>query len=330
MTGLPEGGKRLHSTKIRRSYLCLVVWPAPLERGAKIALVAASRRVTPAEVRPFLNLAHLQGWKVEYDPPTLFAQEGLLAGPDTQRLQVLQQALDDPSLHAIWFARGGHGSSRIWPRLSWASFQAHPKWLIGFSDVTPFLWGAVQAGVCALHGPVAAYLPHRTHIEAVNRCLDILRSSKPTYTLRWTRQPWYAWRSGQAQGPLLGGNLTLLQTLCGTPLDLRKWAKPPLLFWEEVGEYLYRLDRMSWHLRNAGWYDYSKALLVGELTLLRDEEDTPFGKSPSEILSESAAGIQGPLLMGLPVGHSERNWPLVLGALHEIEATESEATLWLA
>jgi len=85
---------------------------------------------------------------------------------------------------------------------------------------------------------------------------------------------------------------------------------------------------MSWHLHNAGWYAYSEAVLIGELTLLRDEEETPFGRSPSEIIAEST-DTHGPLLMGLPVGHSQRNWPLVLGALHEIEATDHAATLSL-
>lgn len=303
-----------------------MIWPAPIERGDKIALVAASRRVSPAEIRPFLHFSHLQGWRVEYDAATLYASEGLLAGPDEQRLRILQQALDDPTLKAIWFARGGHGSSRIWPRLEWTGFQKHPKWLIGFSDVTPFLWGAVQAGVVALHAPVAAYTPQKTHVEAINQLLSLLREKESLYRLSWERKAWYAWREGSAQGLLLGGNLTLLQSLCGTRLDLARWPLSPLLFWEEVGEYYYRLDRMAWHLHNAGWYQKCQAVLIGELTFLRDDEDLPFGKSAAEIVAESI-DCPGPVAMGLPVGHGFRNWPVPLGSHTTLQVTENRAVL---
>lgn len=305
-----------------------MIWPAPLERGSRIALVAASRRVYPAELRPFLDFAKLQGWKVEYDSLTLFAAEGTLAGPDTLRLRTLQEALDAPEIRAIWFARGGYGSSRLWTRVDWSGFCRHPKWLIGFSDVTPLLWGAVSQGIISLHAPVASYLPHRTHSEAVNALLQVLRAEGTPYRLRWVRRPTQAWRSGVAQGVLLGGNLSLLQTLCGTILDLRAISVAPLLFWEEIGEYFYRVDRMSWHLRNAGWYAHAAALLIGDVSQLYDEEDAPFGRTVGQIVRESAEEST-PLAMGLPVGHCANNYPLPLGAVAHLKVSESEAQLIL-
>ncbi|MCS6789699.1 MAG: LD-carboxypeptidase [Bacteroidia bacterium] len=305
-----------------------MIWPAPLRRGDTILLVASSRRVEPAELRPFLEFARIQNWKIEYDPNTLYAKEGLLAGSDTQRLSVLQQALDDPKAKAIWFARGGYGSSRIWPLLSWEGFRAHPKWLIGFSDTTPFLWGAAKIGVVALHAPVAAYIPYRTSIQAVNQLLALLRGEENYYTLTWSYRPWLAWRVGKAEGKLLGGNLTLLQSLCGTTLDLKLWREPILLFWEEVGEYFYRLDRMSWHLRNAGWYDQSTGVMIGSLTLMREDEDFPFGRSADAIVRESV-GKNIPLVMGMPIGHTQENYPVPVGAWAELEVREEGARLSL-
>ncbi|MCX7606687.1 MAG: LD-carboxypeptidase [Bacteroidia bacterium] len=303
-----------------------MIWPPPLRRGDRVALIAASRRVTPAEIRPFLAFAQLQGWKIEYEEKNLYASDGLLAGSDNHRLQLLQSAIEDPTLRAIWFARGGYGSSRIWPQLSWSTLQRYPKWLIGFSDVTPFLWAAARVGVVALHAPVAAYLPHKTHIEAINRLLEILRGETQEYVLSWDRKPWYSWRPGEAQGHLLGGNLTLLQSLCGTTLDLSHWEGSPLLFWEEIGEYYYRLDRMTWHLHNAGWYDRSVGLLVGDLSYLRDDEDIPFGRSPKEIVDESTNSL-APVAMGLKVGHSFQNFPLPVGVQAYLSVTENNATL---
>lgn len=303
-----------------------MVWPAPLRRGDTVALVAASRRVTPAEMRPFIEFARLQGWRLLYEESALYASEGILAGSDDGRLQVLQAALDAPDVRAIWFVRGGHGSSRIWPRLHWEGFQKYPKWLIGFSDVTPFLWGAVWAGVVALHAPVAALVPHRTHIEAVNQLLAFLRGDISLYRLSWKRKPDYAWRPGQATGTLLGGNLTLLQTLCGTSWDFLRYPQPVLLFWEEVGEYYYRLDRMSWHLRNAGWYEKAQGLMIGGLSFMREDEDLPFGRSPAQIVAESTTPLT-PLAMGLPVGHTFINWPMPVGASARLLVTTDEAHL---
>lgn len=305
-----------------------MIWPAPLERGSRIALVAASRRVYPSEVKPFLDFAKLQGWKVAYESATLFAADGALAGSDALRLRTLQEALDAPEVRAIWFARGGYGSSRVWASLDWTGFRRYPKWLIGFSDVTPLLWGTVAQGVISLHAPVATYLPHRTHPEAINALLRLLRAEGTPYRVRWSRHPTYAWRSGVAQGAILGGNLSLLQTLCGTDLDLRQLSGAPILFWEEIGEYFYRLDRMSWHLRNAGWYAHAGGVLIGDVSQLYDEEDAPFGRTVGQIVRESAEGSV-PLAMGLPVGHCQHNYPLPLGAIADLKVSESEAQLTL-
>lgn len=300
-------------------------WAPPLRAGARLALVAPARYVTQADITPFLDFAAQQGWKVLYDEG-LFVRSGILAGTDEHRRRQLQAALDDPSLQAIWCVRGGYGVSRIWTQLSWEGFQRYPKWLIGFSDITPLLWAAAKAGIIALHAPVAAHLPHKVSSETVQRLLHLLTAEHFDSFISWKRQPWYAWRPGTAFGPLLGGNLTLLQTLCGTPLDLQHWNVQPILFWEEVGEYLYRIDRAARHLHNAGWHTKSAALLVGSLTLLQDSEDDPFGELLQESLSQSAPGVY-PLAMGLPVGHSSTNLPLPVGAWAYLKVTAEEARL---
>lgn len=300
-------------------------WAPPLRAGAQLALVAPARYVSQPDIAPFLDFAGQQGWKILYDDG-LFARSGMLAGTDEHRQRQLQNALDDPAIHAIWCARGGYGVSRIWMQLSWEGFRRYPKWLIGFSDITPLLWAAAKADVVALHAPVAAHIPHKVSPETIGLLLHILTAEKFDYTLSWQRQPWYAWRPGTAFGPLLGGNLTLLQTLCGTDLDIRHWEGQPILFWEEVGEYLYRADRASWHLHNAGWYGKISGLLVGGLTLMQDSEDDPFGQLiQRDILRSTSADL--PLAMGLRLGHTRENLPVPVGPWAYLRVDDETARL---
>ncbi|MCX8111870.1 MAG: LD-carboxypeptidase [Bacteroidia bacterium] len=300
-------------------------WPAPLRPGDSIVLVAPSRQVYPADIRPFMEFTENQGWKVRYEAG-LFAREGALAGTAAHRLVQLQAALDNPEVRAIWFVRGGHGVSHLWRRLSWEGLQRYPKWLIGFSDITPLLWGAARAGIVAIHGPVAAHIPHRVSPKALELLLQLLQSEELDCTLTWQRRPWDAWRVGTAFGPLLGGNLSLLQTLCGTPLDLKEWESRPILFWEETSEYYYKLDRMSWHLHNAGWYHKAAALVIGGLTAMSDDEEEEYSLSPQQIASDSTGSL-APIASGFPVGHQETNFPIPIGAWAHLLIQESVGKL---
>ncbi|MCS7188763.1 MAG: LD-carboxypeptidase [Bacteroidia bacterium] len=303
-----------------------MIYPRPLRKGDKITVLSVSWQVSPQEMEPFFAFARLQGWKVVYEEKNLYASDGLLAGSDSHRKALLQEALDDPAIRAIWFARGGHGSSRIWTTVDWSGLQRYPKWLIGFSDVTPLLWRAVTEGIVSLHAPLAVHIPHKIRAEALQELLKVLRGESEIVTIKWARKPWYAWRVGHTKGMLLGGNLSLLQTLCGTSLDLKNFPGNPILFWEEVGEYSYQIDRMSWHLRNGGWYGKIAGLLVGAITLTQEKEETPFGKPFSQIVEESTS-CDFPLAMGLPVGHAKDNWPLLVGSSAELMVEASQAIL---
>ncbi|MCS7297464.1 MAG: LD-carboxypeptidase [Bacteroidia bacterium] len=300
-------------------------WPPPLQPGDKVALIAPSRSLSYSDIQGFFQFARRQGWRVEYDEG-LFAKEGILAGSDEHRLKRLQAALEAPDLRAIWFVRGGYGVSRLWRFLRWEGFQRYPKWLIGFSDITPLLWGAAQAGIVALHAPVAVHVPQRLTLSALDHLLSLLQKERFDCVLSWKRQSWHGWRVGTAFGPLLGGNLSLLETLCGTPLDIKNWDSAPILFWEEVGEYYYRLDRMSWHLRNADWYKQAAALLVGGLTALHDDEDNPFGFSLKALVEQSCEPYL-PLAMGLPVSHDSDHYALPIGAWSHLQIHSEEARL---
>jgi len=301
-------------------------WPEPLRKGSRVALVAPARCVKAKDLQPFRDFCGQQGWEAVYESETLSGGDGFFAGRDKDRIKILQQFLDDERVKAIWVVRGGHGVSRVWPEIDWKGFRRYPKWLIGFSDATPLLWGAVYQGVVAVHGPVAVQIPHRVHPKALDRLLRLLQG-EGVPPLSWEWRPWYAWREGIAQGHLLGGNLSLLSTLTGTSLDYRHFDRPALLFVEEVGEYYYRLDRLLWHLRNAGWFERPRGILVGALSDLMDDEDLPFSKSLREIVEDVTQKHPGPIAMGLPAGHVAENNPLPVGAWASLIVREKQALL---
>ena len=304
-------------------------WPDPLRKGSRIALVAPARGVKLRDLQPFLDFCSQQGWEAIYESEALSGGDGFFAGQDKDRRKVLQEFLDDERIGAIWVARGGHGVSRVWPEIDWKGFRRYPKWIIGFSDATPLLWGAVYQGVVAVHGPVAVQMPHRVHPEALSRLLGLLQGEGMP-PLSWEWRPWYAWREGRAQGHLLGGNLSLLATMAGTSLDYRYLDRPALLFIEEVGEYYYRLDRLFWHLRNAGWFERSQGIIIGALSNLMDDEDLAFSKSLREIVEDVTQKHPGPVAMGLPAGHVAENNPLPVGAWASLIVQQGQALLTIS
>ncbi|HUF36496.1 MAG TPA: LD-carboxypeptidase [Gemmatimonadales bacterium] len=270
-----------------------------------------------------------------YEPvlaPAAGGRHGYLAGPDEDRLADLNAALRDPAIDAVWCLRGGYGSTRILDRVDFAALARRPKPLIGFSDVTALLSGALaRAGVVAFHGPVArASMPafSRHHFERVLACAEpagrLGRLPEPPDVLIPRADRIVTLAGGVAEGPLVGGNLTLLQCLVGTPFlpDL----DGAVLFLEDVGEDLYRVDRMLAHLRMAGALDRLAGVAIGRFTeLKRHMSDGALGFEDVLRTYFGPAGI--PVAYGFPVGHIDDQWTLPLGVRARLDAGAGEVEL---
>ncbi len=245
--------------------------------------------------------------------PGLFARARYLAGDDARRLDELTAALADESVQAVFAARGGYGSlrllARLWPKLQGAGFR--PKPVIGFSDITALHLAVQAAGWTSIHGPVLTQLGAQPRAVA-DRLFALLEATDaPAPPLQGT-----ALVPGVVEGPLLGGNLSVLTRLLGTPyLPALDGA---VLLLEDVGERPYRLDRMWTHLGLAGVFDRVRGIALGEFT---DCEDPEAEYGSAEVLRALAEETGLPCLAGLGIGHGAVNLPVPLGCRVRLDAT---------
>jgi muramoyltetrapeptide carboxypeptidase len=249
----------------------------------------------------------------------LLMRHGLFAGSDAERLAAFHRLAADPDLPVILFARGGHGVLRILPGLDWDLLARRPRAYMGFSDLTPFLLGVVRRlGLVAFHGPmVAADLARGMSPEDEASFLGALAGRDPAPLSFNTVRP------GIARGVLLGGCLSLLTATLGTP-----WAPDlagAVVFWEDVNEPPYRIDRMLTHLGLSGTLENIAGMIVGHL----GEPPEPGREAmdwPAQI-ADSLARYSWPLGMGLASGHVPPNRTLPLGRMARLDAEAGRLVL---
>ena len=306
-----------------------IVRPPKLGKGSRVALVAPAG---PLLERDDLTRAEALCRALDYEPAlgkNAYARHGYLAGTDEERLSDFNSALSDPSIDAIWCIRGGYGSIRLLDQIDYQALVARPRIVIGFSDITAVLNAITQlTGLVTFHGPVArssmsAYT--RRHFERVLSQADspgrLERIPDPTGVLIPKENRIVAVKGGVAEGRLVGGNLTLLQCLVGTPYFPN--LAGAILFLEDVGEDLYRVDRMLAHLRLCGALRHLAGVLIGRFTQLeRFGRDGALGFD--EVLANYFAPLGIPVAYGFPVGHIEDQWTLPLGVLARLDADAGE------
>lgn len=274
--------------------------PPPLSPGDRVRVVAPSSPFDRAlALRGIGFLA--QRYRVEFDW-ACFERRGFLAGSDARRLTELDAALTDPGLRAIVAARGGYGLTRIAHLANWGAFVRHPKWIVGFSDITALHVEAASLNVASLHADHACGLG-RGDAHARQAWIAALENAEPVEFAGLER-----WVAGDARGVTFGGNLTLLST-CAAAGRLRP---PANAIWvlEDVTEAAYRIDRSLSALIARGAFDSAAAVVLGDFT---DCPAGAHGVPVQEVLRERLSALGLPVAAGLPVGHDRINRPLPLG-----------------
>jgi len=287
--------------------------PPALTPGARVAVIAPASAFDRASFESGLALIGAR-YDVHYRP-AIFERHRYLAGSDSRRLEELTDALLDPSVKGVFCARGGYGATRLLARLA-AVRPAAPKPLVGFSDITALHFWLQSRGVVSIHGPVLTQLG-LLPAETRQRLFHLLESSAPAPALGASD----TYVPGVAEGPLLGGTLSVVTRLLGTPY--MPSLQGAILLLEDVGERPYRLDRMWTHLELAGVLGQVRGIALGSFTNC-EEKDADY--SAADLLRELAQAAGLPCAAGFPIGHGAANEPVPLGARVRLDASARSLT----
>ena len=295
--------------------------PLSIKPGDKIRIVSPAGKVSEKHVFPAVEWLQKQGFKVELGKH-VFASHFQFAGTDSERLDDLQTALDDPETAAIICSRGGYGTVRIIEKLNCTDFLKYPKWLVGFSDITILHVCMNNLGVATIHGAMPRYFFDENGLptENLNSLMQLLSGKKVQYSVKSEK----ANKPGKVSGELVGGNLSIISSLQGTKYEIDTFGK--ILFLEDIDEFLYHTDRMIHQLKLSGKLDNLAGLILGDFTEMKDNE-SPFGKTVHEIVSEAVEDFSYPVCFGFPAGHDKKNLALGFGLNWELRVLEQNATL---
>lgn len=284
-----------------------MVRPNYLKQGDTIAIVATAKRLEKNEIDGAIEEIESWGLKVVCGP-NLYTTFNQFAGTDAQRAADLQWALDKEEVKAVIFARGGYGTARIIDQIDWSGFTQNPKWLCGFSDLTVLHSHVFQnLRIETLHSTMPIFFKDGTP----NSGSESLRASLfgEQTSMQW------AWndlnRAGECSGQLVGGNLSVLYSIMGTPSQLDFRGK--ILFLEDLTENLYHLDRMMMQLKRAGHLAHLKGFIVGQFTEMEDNA-VPFGKTAEEIIRDAVDEYDYPVAVNASIGHVNHNLAVKHGA----------------
>lgn len=295
-----------------------MIRPNYLQKGDTVAIVSTARKVFEKELIPALSI--LKNWKLNVVLGTsIEAEEHQFAGNDKLRASDFQEMLDNPKIKAIWCARGGYGTIRMIDLLDFSNFKNNPKWIIGYSDVTVLHSHLHQLGFETLHAQMPVSIETKT--EA---CVQSLKSSLFGKNTNITIPYEVSNVMGNAKGVLVGGNLSMLYSLCGSSSSIS--TKGKILFIEDLDEYLYHIDRMLQNLKRNGMLDQLEGLIIGGMTKMNDN-DIPFGQSAEEIILSICDDYNYPIVFNFPAGHIKDNRALILGRKAELIISKTETVL---
>lgn len=304
------------------------VQPAALQPGDTIAISAPAGYTTQREVQATKIVLESWGFNVQLGN-TVGKRYITFGGTDAERADDLQQLLMDTNVKAILCARGGYGAVRIVDKIDFSFLRKHPKWLVGFSDITVLHCHIHRCtGVASVHAKMCNGFPDNwNRADSVQQAtLLSIRDALTGIPSKFLLPPNSNNRIGIGTGVLIGGNLRTLETLAGTKSDIT--TKGKILFLEDTGEYLYSIDRMFWHLKRNGKLDGLAGLIIGGFNIKRTEDTAEeFGLQLRDIVLEKTEGCNYPVCFNFPVGHQKNNYALKCGVRHQLTVTASNVSL---
>ena len=282
-----------------------MITPPPLKEGDLIYITAPAKATDSASVFFAKTFLEENGFRVLLSAHCLGAHR-YFSGTDEERISDMQYGIDHPEVKAILCARGGYGCVRIVDEINWANMLREPRWVIGFSDISVFHHRLMRLGIQSIHGSMPLNFEKNTS-DALGTMLTILRGERPVITCPASDSN----KLGEADGILIGGNLSIVYSMLGT--DDAYIFDHSILFLEDLSEQLYHLDRMFFALKKTGALSKIKGLIIGGMTDLEDT-DNPTGLTIEEIVSQHFRYSQIPICYHFPIGHFSDNRSVIVGA----------------
>ncbi len=299
-----------------------MITPPYLKQKDTIAITCPAGYMPAEKAATCITTLRQKGYTVIVGKTLGSKSQNYFSGTDAQRLKELQSFLDDKNISAILFGRGGYGMGRIIDKIDFTTFIKHPKWLIGFSDIT-ILHSHIFSNfkIATLHAPMAAAFNDGGFKDKYTGSLfAALAGDKGMYTAAANKQN----KVGVATGKLVGGNLSLLANAVGTASDIK--TNNHILFIEDIGEQLYVADRMLYQLKRSGKLNTIAGLVVGGFTDMKDTE-RPFGKNIFQLIKDIVKEYDYPICFNFPISHNRENVAVKIGCRYQLSVNKNEVSL---
>lgn len=291
-----------------------MIIPPSLLPGDTIGIMAPSSRANPENIKKLKVLLEKRGYKVFVHPQT-FIKRHQSAGTGMEKAAAFHDLMRRDDIKAIFFSNGGNRAGTMLEHLNFDRIAANPKIIMGYSDVTALL-NAIHAktGLITYHGPMArSFLSLQK--KQIDQCFALLSGKKSALEMPKAK----IIKSGKATGPLIGGNLSVLCSLLGTPYQPD--FKNAILFLEDIGEETSHIDRYLWQLRNAGVLHQIKGLILGSFSDMKDTGQTKYGFALKDCVEAVTADLKIPVLMNAPFGHGKELYTLPVGLKSSLSRT---------
>ena len=299
----------------------MTIIPPYLQPGDTIGMVCPSGFMPKEKMQTCIDTLINWGYRI-LPGKTLGSQYNYFSGTDKERTDDLQSMMDNKKVKAIFCARGGYGLGRIIDDLDFKKFKKHPKWIIGFSDITVLESHLfAQYKIASLHAPMAAaFNDGGFENKYVQSLREAIMGRKANYNVDGHTLN----RAGNCKGKLVGGNLSLLANLTGTPSEIN--MKNKILFIEDVGEYIYNVDRMLYQLKRSGKLAHLRGLIIGRFSDMKDTT-VPFGEDTFSAINDIIKEYDYPVCYNFPVSHDEENYALKIGVDYKLNVSKTMVEL---
>jgi muramoyltetrapeptide carboxypeptidase len=305
-----------------------LIIPPYLKPGDTIGITSCAGYITVQDIQPAVKQMQSWGFNIKVGD-TIGKRDFTFGGTDEERIADMQQMLDDDSVKAIMCARGGYGAVHIIDSLNFSKLVKHPKWIIGFSDITVIHSHLNRNyNIASIHSKMCNSFPddwskaEPAQVETILSIKQVLLGEQ----MKYTALPNEKNKAGTGEGALVGGNLKTLESLAGSKSDITTGGK--ILFVEDTGEYMYSIDRMFRGLKRTGKLANLSGLVVGGFKIKPDDSpDDAFGRTLPDIVLEAIYGYSYPVCFDFPVGHQKNNYALKCSIRHQLEVKADTVSL---